>query len=227
MYKMFFHSWSQSLPLTQTPAHTVIILDLSLRLQTGRLRKYYSDLDAFAMVAAAFCHDIDHRGTNNLYQTKQVKTYFFLYPHFGSPCMCVTCVPFTFPAGVHLLWLNFTAPPSWRGTIWSTARRSWLMRYDTLLDNKLRKYQCKKRHTHFWPLFAMSRRPWTSSATSRSVSLRTYSTCLMSASSPLIWLFISSRFFWNTDYSWRCSKVELQPINVCLSFSMESMCVFV
>ncbi|CAB1311922.1 unnamed protein product [Coregonus sp. 'balchen'] len=38
--------------------------------ETGRLRKYYSDLDAFAMVAAAFCHDIDHRGTNNLYQTK-------------------------------------------------------------------------------------------------------------------------------------------------------------
>lgn len=43
------------------------------RAQTGRLRKYYSDLDAFAMVAAAFCHDIDHRGTNNLYQTKQVQ----------------------------------------------------------------------------------------------------------------------------------------------------------
>ncbi|KAI7796876.1 cone cGMP-specific 3',5'-cyclic phosphodiesterase subunit alpha' [Triplophysa rosa] len=39
-------------------------------LQTGKLRRYYSDLDAFAMVAAAFCHDIDHRGTNNLYQTK-------------------------------------------------------------------------------------------------------------------------------------------------------------
>lgn len=45
---------------------------MALCLQTGRLRKYYSDLDAFAMVAAAFCHDIDHRGTNNLYQTKQV-----------------------------------------------------------------------------------------------------------------------------------------------------------
>lgn len=39
-------------------------------LQTGKLKKYYSDLEAFAMVAAGFCHDIDHRGTNNLYQTK-------------------------------------------------------------------------------------------------------------------------------------------------------------
>lgn len=46
--------------------------NMALCFQTGRLRKYYSDLDAFAMVAAAFCHDIDHRGTNNLYQTKQV-----------------------------------------------------------------------------------------------------------------------------------------------------------
>lgn len=39
-------------------------------LQTGKIKKYYSDLEAFAMVAAAFCHDIDHRGTNNLYQMK-------------------------------------------------------------------------------------------------------------------------------------------------------------
>ncbi|XP_056385455.1 cone cGMP-specific 3',5'-cyclic phosphodiesterase subunit alpha' isoform X2 [Hyla sarda] len=38
--------------------------------ETGKLKKYYSDLEAFAMVAAAFCHDIDHRGTNNLYQMK-------------------------------------------------------------------------------------------------------------------------------------------------------------
>nr|XP_025130116.1 cone cGMP-specific 3',5'-cyclic phosphodiesterase subunit alpha' isoform X4 [Bubalus bubalis] len=37
---------------------------------TGRLKKYYTDLEAFAMIAAAFCHDIDHRGTNNLYQMK-------------------------------------------------------------------------------------------------------------------------------------------------------------
>ncbi|KAG8135427.1 hypothetical protein E2320_008458 [Naja naja] len=37
---------------------------------TGRLKKYYTDLEAFAMVSAAFCHDIDHRGTNNLYQMK-------------------------------------------------------------------------------------------------------------------------------------------------------------
>ncbi|KAM6951443.1 cone cGMP-specific 3',5'-cyclic phosphodiesterase subunit alpha' [Aplochiton taeniatus] len=56
-----YHNWRHGFNVGQT---------MFCLLQTGRLRKYYSDLDAFAMVAAAFCHDIDHRGTNNLYQTK-------------------------------------------------------------------------------------------------------------------------------------------------------------
>ncbi|KAM6898273.1 cone cGMP-specific 3',5'-cyclic phosphodiesterase subunit alpha' [Lycodopsis pacificus] len=60
-----YHNWRHGFNV----GHTMFCL-----LQTGRLRKYYSDLDAFAMVSAAFCHDIDHRGTNNLYQTKQVKS---------------------------------------------------------------------------------------------------------------------------------------------------------
>uniref|UniRef100_A0A8D0WRS1 Phosphodiesterase n=1 Tax=Sus scrofa TaxID=9823 RepID=A0A8D0WRS1_PIG len=37
---------------------------------TGKLKRYFTDLEALAMVTAAFCHDIDHRGTNNLYQMK-------------------------------------------------------------------------------------------------------------------------------------------------------------
>uniref|UniRef100_A0A8D0KY61 Phosphodiesterase n=1 Tax=Strix occidentalis caurina TaxID=311401 RepID=A0A8D0KY61_STROC len=41
-----------------------------LTLQTGKLKRYYTDLEALAMVTAALCHDIDHRGTNNLYQMK-------------------------------------------------------------------------------------------------------------------------------------------------------------
>lgn len=41
-----------------------------LSLQTGKLKSYYTDLEAFAMVTAGLCHDIDHRGTNNLYQLK-------------------------------------------------------------------------------------------------------------------------------------------------------------
>lgn len=38
--------------------------------QTGKLKSYYTDLESFAMVTAGLCHDIDHRGTNNLYQMK-------------------------------------------------------------------------------------------------------------------------------------------------------------
>uniref|UniRef100_A0AAY4D658 Phosphodiesterase n=1 Tax=Denticeps clupeoides TaxID=299321 RepID=A0AAY4D658_9TELE len=56
-----YHNWRHGFNVGQT---------LFALLMTGRLKKYYSDLETFAMVAAAFCHDIDHRGTNNLYQTK-------------------------------------------------------------------------------------------------------------------------------------------------------------
>uniref|UniRef100_A0A6I8PQX6 Phosphodiesterase n=1 Tax=Ornithorhynchus anatinus TaxID=9258 RepID=A0A6I8PQX6_ORNAN len=38
--------------------------------ETGKLKSYYTDLEALAMVTAGLCHDIDHRGTNNLYQMK-------------------------------------------------------------------------------------------------------------------------------------------------------------
>ena len=38
--------------------------------QTGLLKRYYTDLEVMAMITAGFLHDIDHRGTNNLYQTK-------------------------------------------------------------------------------------------------------------------------------------------------------------
>lgn len=38
--------------------------------QTGDLKRYYTDLECMAMVTAGFLHDIDHRGTNNLYQMK-------------------------------------------------------------------------------------------------------------------------------------------------------------
>ncbi|XP_043911570.1 cone cGMP-specific 3',5'-cyclic phosphodiesterase subunit alpha' [Protopterus annectens] len=56
-----YHNWRHGFNVGQT---------MFALLMTGKLKKYYSDLEAFAMVAAAFCHDIDHRGTNNLYQMK-------------------------------------------------------------------------------------------------------------------------------------------------------------
>ncbi|XP_073934845.1 cone cGMP-specific 3',5'-cyclic phosphodiesterase subunit alpha' isoform X2 [Castor canadensis] len=56
-----YHNWRHGFNVGQT---------MFTLLMTGKLKKYYTDLEAFAMLAAAFCHDIDHRGTNNLYQMK-------------------------------------------------------------------------------------------------------------------------------------------------------------
>ncbi|MGH0165614.1 UNVERIFIED_CONTAM: hypothetical protein FKN15_049253 [Acipenser sinensis] len=56
-----YHNWRHGFNVGQT---------MFTLLMTGDLKRYYTDLEAMAMVTAAFCHDIDHRGTNNLYQMK-------------------------------------------------------------------------------------------------------------------------------------------------------------
>lgn len=48
----------------------ICVSDVCVCSQTGDLKRYYTDLECMAMVTAGFCHDIDHRGTNNLYQMK-------------------------------------------------------------------------------------------------------------------------------------------------------------
>lgn len=62
------------LPSQPSPLPTLLepgpVSKAALSLQTGKLKSYYTDLEAFAMVTAGLCHDIDHRGTNNLYQMK-------------------------------------------------------------------------------------------------------------------------------------------------------------
>uniref|UniRef100_A0A8B9N8K2 Phosphodiesterase n=1 Tax=Accipiter nisus TaxID=211598 RepID=A0A8B9N8K2_9AVES len=59
--KITYHNWRHGFNVAQT---------MFTLLMTGKLKRYYSDLEALAMVTAALCHDIDHRGTNNLYQMK-------------------------------------------------------------------------------------------------------------------------------------------------------------
>ncbi|XP_077332222.1 rod cGMP-specific 3',5'-cyclic phosphodiesterase subunit beta-like [Lithobates pipiens] len=59
--KVTYHNWRHGFNVAQT---------MFTLLMTGKLKRYYSDLEAMAMVTAGFCHDIDHRGTNNLYQMK-------------------------------------------------------------------------------------------------------------------------------------------------------------
>ncbi|KAF7654578.1 hypothetical protein LDENG_00067730, partial [Lucifuga dentata] len=56
-----YHNWRHGFNVGQT---------MFTLLMTGDLKCYYTDLECMAMVTAGFCHDIDHRGTNNLYQMK-------------------------------------------------------------------------------------------------------------------------------------------------------------
>ncbi|XP_062856025.1 rod cGMP-specific 3',5'-cyclic phosphodiesterase subunit alpha isoform X2 [Trichomycterus rosablanca] len=59
--RITYHNWRHGFNVGQT---------MFTLLMTGDLKRYYTDLEAMAMVTAGFCHDIDHRGTNNLYQMK-------------------------------------------------------------------------------------------------------------------------------------------------------------
>ncbi|KAI5945747.1 Rod cGMP-specific 3',5'-cyclic phosphodiesterase subunit beta [Manis javanica] len=59
--RITYHNWRHGFNVAQT---------MFTLLTTGKLKSYYTDLEALAMVTAGLCHDIDHRGTNNLYQMK-------------------------------------------------------------------------------------------------------------------------------------------------------------
>ena len=39
-------------------------------LKTGKMDRFTDDLEVFGLLVACLCHDLDHRGTNNSYQTK-------------------------------------------------------------------------------------------------------------------------------------------------------------
>ncbi|XP_061580735.1 LOW QUALITY PROTEIN: rod cGMP-specific 3',5'-cyclic phosphodiesterase subunit alpha [Cololabis saira] len=56
-----YHNWRHGFNVGQT---------MFTLLMTGDLKRYYTDLETMAMVTAGLLHDIDHRGTNNLYQLK-------------------------------------------------------------------------------------------------------------------------------------------------------------
>ncbi|KAG7262477.1 hypothetical protein CRUP_036193 [Coryphaenoides rupestris] len=59
--KITYHNWRHGFNVGQT---------MFTLLTTGLLKRYYTDLEVMAMITAGFLHDIDHRGTNNLYQVK-------------------------------------------------------------------------------------------------------------------------------------------------------------
>ncbi|XP_019727595.1 rod cGMP-specific 3',5'-cyclic phosphodiesterase subunit beta [Hippocampus comes] len=59
--RITYHNWRHGFNVGQT---------MFTLLTTGLLKRYYTDLEVMAMITAGFLHDIDHRGTNNLYQVK-------------------------------------------------------------------------------------------------------------------------------------------------------------
>jgi len=42
-------------------------------IETCNLRRLLTRIEALAMIVGCFCHDLDHRGTNNAFQQKSVR----------------------------------------------------------------------------------------------------------------------------------------------------------
>ena len=60
-----YHNWRHALNVCQT---------MFTMLKTGKMDRFMDDLEVFGLLVACLCHDLDHRGTNNSYQTKVSKT---------------------------------------------------------------------------------------------------------------------------------------------------------
>lgn len=72
-----YHNWTHAFAV----AHFAYTLLSNLQLvELG----YITQLDALALLVACFCHDLDHRGTNNSYQVEVKSTLARLYSSEGS-----------------------------------------------------------------------------------------------------------------------------------------------
>lgn len=48
-------------------------------MKTGKMERFMHDLEIFGLLVACLCHDLDHRGTNNAFQTKTDSPLAILY----------------------------------------------------------------------------------------------------------------------------------------------------
>lgn len=48
-------------------------------MKTGKMERFMTDLEILGLIVACFCHDLDHRGTNNAFQTKTDSPLAILY----------------------------------------------------------------------------------------------------------------------------------------------------
>jgi len=72
-----YHNWSHGF----TVAHFAFSLLVNCRLME---RGIISELEAFALLVACMCHDLDHRGTNNTFQISSNSVLAALYSSEGS-----------------------------------------------------------------------------------------------------------------------------------------------
>ena len=65
-----YHNWRHALNVCQT---------MFTILKTGKMDRFMNDLEIFGLLVACLCHDLDHRGTNNAFQTKMDSPLALLY----------------------------------------------------------------------------------------------------------------------------------------------------
>ncbi|XP_077992987.1 cGMP-specific 3',5'-cyclic phosphodiesterase-like isoform X3 [Glandiceps talaboti] len=65
-----YHNWRHAFNVAQT---------MFAMVKSGGMETVISDLEVFALLVACFCHDLDHRGTNNAYQQKSESPLATLY----------------------------------------------------------------------------------------------------------------------------------------------------
>ncbi|ROT63112.1 putative cGMP-specific 3 [Penaeus vannamei] len=65
-----YHNWRHALTVCQT---------MFAMLKTGKMEQFMTDLEMLGLLVACLCHDLDHRGTNNSFQTKTDSPLAILY----------------------------------------------------------------------------------------------------------------------------------------------------
>lgn len=67
---VIYHNWRHAFNVAQS---------MFTMITTGNMKRFFTDLEVFALVIACYCHDLDHRGTNNAFQTKTESPLAQLY----------------------------------------------------------------------------------------------------------------------------------------------------
>ncbi|KAA0202638.1 hypothetical protein HAZT_HAZT011652 [Hyalella azteca] len=65
-----YHNWRHALTVAQT---------MFAMLKTGKMEQFMNDLEMLGLLVACLSHDLDHRGTNNSFQTKTDSPLALLY----------------------------------------------------------------------------------------------------------------------------------------------------